>query len=169
MSLENGGTWHTLSAMLLYQWRRKSAGITRMTSYWCLSDVTEISFCQGTKHTSYNCYGNRSMSSSQSHMIRGEHGILCMPCSFRIIGEMLYEIHLMKKKHDFLKCQITTEVPPWNGKPRRKRKQTGSKRTQYWEQNTFITILRYWTSQVVILCPWPSWEINKYKYTIKNK
>ena len=35
-------------------------------------------------------------------MIRGEQGIQCMPCSSRIISEMLPEIHTMEKC-DFLK------------------------------------------------------------------
>ena len=35
-------------------------------------------------------------------MNRGEHGIQCMPCSSRIVSEMLLEIHKMEKCH-FLK------------------------------------------------------------------
>ena len=35
-------------------------------------------------------------------MIRREHGIQCMPCSFRIMSEMLSEIHTIEK-FDFFK------------------------------------------------------------------
>ena len=49
-----GRVWHTLSAMLLYQWHHRYVTITTMTSYWCLSDITEITFCQGIKYTSFN-------------------------------------------------------------------------------------------------------------------
>ena len=43
------------------------------------------------------------MVTDQCHhlMIRGEHGIQCMPCSSQIISEILPEIHTMEK-FDFL-------------------------------------------------------------------
>ena len=35
-------------------------------------------------------------------MIQGEHGIQCMPCSSRIISEMLPEIHTVEKCYFFM-------------------------------------------------------------------
>ena len=58
------GTWHTLSAMLLYQWHHSSGTVATMTSYWFQSDVIEMPFRQSTKHNSWlfpSCYGNISM------------------------------------------------------------------------------------------------------------
>ena len=40
------GTWHTLSAMLRSRWCHISVIIATVISYWCLSDVIELSFCQ---------------------------------------------------------------------------------------------------------------------------
>ena len=42
-------------------------------------------------------------------MIRGEHDIQCMPCSSRIISEMLPEINTMEKC-DFLKSIIHSYI-----------------------------------------------------------
>ena len=42
-------------------------------------------------------------------MIRGEHGIQCMPCSSQIISEMLPEIHTMEK-FDFVKYIIHSQI-----------------------------------------------------------
>ena len=42
-------------------------------------------------------------------MIRGQHGIQCMPCSSRITSEMLPEIHTMEK-FDFHKSVIHSQV-----------------------------------------------------------
>ena len=73
-----------------------------MTSCRCLSDVTEITFCKGTTHSSllFHCsYGNRSMASP--HLKLEENGIECMPCSPQIISEMLPEINT-KEKCNFL-------------------------------------------------------------------
>ena len=42
-------------------------------------------------------------------MIREEHGIQCMPCSSRIISEMLPEIHIVEKC-DFLKPIIHSQI-----------------------------------------------------------
>ena len=44
-----------------------------------------------------------------SLMIRGEHGIQSMPCSSRIISEMLPKIHTMEK-FDFLKSIIYSQM-----------------------------------------------------------
>ena len=63
-------------------------------------------FCQGTKHNSWlfpGCYGNKSVVILL--MLRGQHGIQCMPCSSRITSKMLPEIHTMEKC-DFLKYVI---------------------------------------------------------------
>ena len=46
---------------------------------------------------------------SLSHIIREEHGIQCMPCSFRIISEMLLEIHTIEKC-DVLKSIIHSQI-----------------------------------------------------------
>ena len=46
---------------------------------------------------------------SLSHIIREEHGIQCMPCSFRIISEMLLEIHTIEKC-DVLKSIIRSQI-----------------------------------------------------------
>ena len=60
------------------------------------SDVIWTPFSQGTEHNCWlfpSCYDNRSV--IISHLIRGAHGIQCMPCSSRIIREMLPEIPTM--------------------------------------------------------------------------
>ena len=51
MSLKFFWAWNTLSAMLLYQWRHRYVTVITMRTYLCLSDITKITFCQGTKHT----------------------------------------------------------------------------------------------------------------------
>ena len=45
-----------------------------------------------------------------SHMIREKHGIQRMPCYSRNISEILPEIHSMKKKNDFLKRIIHSQI-----------------------------------------------------------
>ena len=44
-----------------------------------------------------------------SLMIRGKHGIQCMPCFSRIISEMLSEIHTTDKC-EFLKTVIYSKI-----------------------------------------------------------
>ena len=72
---------HTLSAMLLYQWRHRSVTVATMTPYWLQSDVIETPFCQRTKHNSWlfpSCYGNRSMSSSHLRFEGAWHTVYAM-------------------------------------------------------------------------------------------
>ena len=51
MSWKNGGAWHILSAMHLYQCRQTDISVTTMMSHLFQSNVIGMSFCQGTKHT----------------------------------------------------------------------------------------------------------------------
>ena len=65
-------------------------------------DVTEIVFCQGKKHTSslfYSCYVTDLW----------HHLAYCMPCSSKIISEILPEIHTLEKC-DFLKPIMYSEI-----------------------------------------------------------
>ena len=61
---------------------------------------------------------NFATSSVVSLIIREEHGIHCMPCSSRLVREMLSEIHTLQK-FDFLKpiihsqtisCSVSTDL-----------------------------------------------------------
>ena len=66
--------------------------------------------CRDTKRSSWlfpSCYGNRAMSSF--HMFREEHGLQSMPCSTRIISEILPEIRKMEKC-DFLDPIIHSQI-----------------------------------------------------------
>ena len=63
--------------------------------HWCLCDVTEISFCQCSKHTSlsfHSCCGNR-LCGVISLIIREEHGIQFMPCSSPIMSDAAWNTY----------------------------------------------------------------------------
>ena len=66
--------------------------VTTMTSYECISDVTEITFCQGNSIVAMVTYH-----------------IQCMPCSYQIKSEMLPDIHTVEKCF-FLKPIIHSEI-----------------------------------------------------------
>ena len=55
------------------------------------------------RRLTYNSWGLHTV------MIRGEHGIHCMPCSFRIIIEVLPEIDT-KGKCDYLESMVHSQI-----------------------------------------------------------
>ena len=66
-------------------------------------------FCQGTKHNGYSLVAIVIDLCRHHFMIRGKHGIKVMPCSRRIIIDMLPEIHTMEKC-DFLTFMIHSQI-----------------------------------------------------------
>ena len=78
----------------------------------CTNDVVTSSGCHSVKVLSAKVGYSLVAKITDiviSLMIRGEHGIQCMPCSFRIISEMLPEIHRLDKCH-FLKSKIHSQI-----------------------------------------------------------